>query len=328
MIESRVVTIEGKGGPEVLSLTTRETRDPGPSEVRVTVRAAGLNRADSLQRKGFYPAPPGAPADIPGLEFAGEVESVGPGVRHAKVGDRVMGIVAGGGMATHLVVHERELVPIPKNLDFVQAAAIPEVYATVFDALVVQASCGLGSRVLLHAVGSGIGTAAIQLVRAFGGISIGTSRSASKLERCLELGLDHAVHGGDGGFAIGVREVMPDGVDVILDTVGASYLEQNVEVLATGGTIVTIGLLGGAKGTLALGTLLAKRGSIRGSTLRARPLEEKASLAARMRTELVPLFERGTLKPVVEEALPMERIREAHTRLDANETFGKLVLTW
>lgn len=312
----------------MLSLVTREIRAPGPGEVRVAVRAAGLNRADSLQRRGFYPAPPGAPADVPGLEFAGEVESLGEGVTGYAVGDRVMGICAGGGMATLLLAHERELVPVPANLTIEQAAAIPEVFFTSFDALVVQAGIGLGSRVLLHAVGSGIGTAALQLVRAAGGVSIGTSRNERKLARALELGLDHAVLVRDGRFAAEVKQRMPSGVDAILDTVGAAYLEENVEAIATSGTIVTIGLLGGAKGTLPLGGLLAKRASVRGSTLRSRPLEEKASLAARFRAELLPLFESGRLVPVVEEVLPMERVAEAHAKLDADETFGKLVLRW
>jgi NADPH2:quinone reductase len=328
MQETRVVKITGRGGPETLSVETRTIRDPGPGEVRVAVRAAGLNRADSLQRKGFYPAPAGAPADVPGLEFAGEIDAVGDSVLGARVGDRVMGICAGGGMATHLIAHERELVPIPANLDFTEAAAIPEVFFTAFDALMVQAAIGPGGVVLCHVVGSGIGTAAVQLVRAVSGRSIGTSRSQAKLDRSLAFGLDHGVLVTDGGFADAVRAHAANGVDAILDTVGASYLEQNVESLATGGTIVTIGLLGGAKGTLALGTLLAKRGVVRGSTLRARPLEEKATLAQRIRRELIPLFERGLLRPVIDEVMPMERIREAHERLDANETFGKLVLTW
>ena len=328
MIEARVVTIEGRGGPEVLSIVSRSVRDPGPGEVRIAVAAAGLNRADSLQRKGFYPAPRGAPADVPGLEFAGSIESVGEGVFAYQVGDRVMGICAGGGMSTHLLAHERELVPIPDNLDFISAAAIPEVYFTVFDALVVQASIGLGSRVLVHAVGSGIGTAAVQLIRATGGTSVGTSRSEGKLARASEFGMDEGVVVVDGLFAKEVMRLAPAGVGAILDTIGAAYLEQNVECLGLGGTIVTIGLLGGAKGSVPLGTLLAKRGVLRGSTLRSRPLEEKALLAAPFRAERLPLFERGALRPVVEEALPMDRIREAHERLDANTTFGKLVLTW
>lgn len=327
MTEARIVRIEGRGGPEVLSLTTRDIRAPGPGEVRVRVHAAGLNRADSLQRRGFYDAPKGAPADVPGLEFAGEVESVGEGAQ-SSVGDRVMGITAGGAMAELLVVHARELIPIPTNLDYVQAAAVPEVFATVYDALVLQAGIGPGSVVLVHAVGSGIGTATIQLVRALSGTVIGTSRTADKLARAEALGLHHGVVVADGSFAPAVKALVPSGVDVVLDTIGASYLEQNVEVLGHRGTIVTIGLLGGVKGTLPLGAMLAKSARFVGTTLRARPLEEKAALAQRFRRELVPLFARGILVPTIDEVLPFERIRDAHTRLDANETFGKLVLRW
>jgi len=329
MTEARIVRIEGKGGPEVLSLASRDIREPGPGEVRVRVRAAGLNRADALQRRGFYPAPKGAPEDIPGLEFAGEIESTGVGTGlGVAIGDRVMGICAGGAMAELLVVHERELVPIPASLSFEEAAAIPEVYFTTFDALVVQAGIGPGSVVLVHAVGSGIGTATVQLVRALSGTSIGTSRTSAKLDRARALGLDHGIEVNDGRFADAVKALSPRGVDAILDSVGAAYLEENVEALAHRGTIVCIGLLGGVKGTLSLGTLLARSGRIVGTTLRSRPLEEKALLAQRFRRELLPLFDRKILAPVIDDVIPMDRIRDAHARLDANETFGKLVLRW
>jgi len=261
------------------------------------------------------------------LEFAGEIESIGEGVR-ATIGERVMGICAGGAMAELLVAHEREIIPIPSNLSFEQAAAIPEVFCTVFDALVVQAGIGPGSTVLVHAVGSGIGTATIQVVRALSGVTIGTSRTATKLDRARELGLDHGVLAPDGRFAAAVRGFAPDGANAILDSIGAAYLEENVEALAHRGTLVCIGLLGGAKGTLPLGALLAKAGRVVGTTLRSRPLEEKAALAQRFKRELLPLFERGALAPVIDEVLPMDRIRDAHVRLDANETFGKLVLRW
>lgn len=328
MANARMVRIEDRGGPEVLSIVEGDIRAPGAAEVRVEVRAAGLNRADSLQRRGFYPAPPGAPADVPGLEFAGVVESIGEGVRAFSVGDRVMGICAGGGMSTLLLAHERELVPIPAGMSFENAAAIPEVFFTAFDALFLQAGVGLGSDVLIHSVGSGIGTAAVQLVRAAGGRSIGTSRTEAKLTRALELGLEHGILVDEGRFAAAVKGAAPRGATAILDTVGAAYLEENVEAVALGGTIVAIGLLGGAKGTLPLGTLLAKRANLRGSTLRARPLEEKAALSARFRADVLPLFERGLLRPVLEDVMPMTRIRDAHARLESNETFGKLVLHW
>lgn len=325
---ARAVRITGAGGPEVLVLDDVEVREPGPSEVLVEVRAAGLNRADCLQRKGFYPAPKGAPADVPGLEFAGVVAKVGSACLSAKVGDHVMGIVAGGGMASSLVVHERELVPIPAGMGFTDAAAIPEVFFTAYDAVFVQGGLTMGRSVLIHAVASGVGTAAIQLAKHAGALPIGTTRTESKLARCTDLGLDHGIVVHESKFAERVKSIVPEGVDVILDTVGAAYLGENLDALATGGTIVGIGLMGGAKGTLPLGTLLAKRALLRGSTLRARPLEEKIALAERFRREVLPLFRDGRLRPVVDAVMPIADIRDAHVRLEANETVGKLVMTF
>lgn len=326
-MKTRVVRITKPGGPEVLELADGEVREPGPGEVLVAVEAAGLNRADCLQRRGVYPAPPSYPADIPGLELAGSVEKVGEGGSWSK-GDRVMCITGGGAMATHVVVHERELVAIPRGLSTVDAAAVPEVFMTSFDALFRQANVGLGSTVLVHAVASGIGTAATQLVRAAGGVSIGTSRSAVKLERCRALGLDHPIDAAGGTFADQVREVVPHGVDVVLDTIGAKYLKENVAVLATRGTVIVIGLLGGVAGELSLGALLQKRATITGSVLRSRPLEEKAALAQAFRSQVLPLFERGALNPVIDAVLSMRDVADAHRRMEASETFGKLVLRW
>lgn len=327
----RAVVIEGPGDVDVLSIATREIRAPGPGEILVRIEAAGLNRADVLQRRGLYPAPPGAPTDIPGLEYAGTIESLGDGVHEWKAGDRVMGIVAGGGMSTHVVVHAREAIPVPSNLSIEEAAAIPEVFLTAWDALFLQAGMRAGQVVLLHAAGSGIGTAAIQLARAVSAIPVGTSRTAEKLERCAELGLEHAIivpGGSEPSFARALEERAGRLADVILDTIGGSYLAENVRALAPLGTMVVIGLLGGASGALPLGALLGKRARVVGTVLRVRPLEEKATLARAFATAAIPLFERGVLRPVVGEVMPMTAIRDAHRAMESDTTFGKIVLRW
>lgn len=325
-IEARCVRIRESGGPEVLELGTLQVRDPGPGEVRVAVEAAGLNRADTLQRRGFYPAPKGFPADVPGLELAGRVEALGEGVSGFAVGDPVMAITGGGGMATHAVVHSRELLPVPGGLELEQAAAIPEVFLTAFDALFAQGDLRMGETVVLHAVASGVGTAALQLATNAGARVVGTSRSAAKLERCAELGLEHPIDTSDGSFADGVQQL--GGADLIIDTIGAKYLGENLKALALRGRIVVLGLMGGVKGEMPLGLLLKKRARITGSTLRARPLEEKATLAQRFIREVLPHFAEGRLKPVVDAVLPMSEVGEAHARMERNETFGKLVLRW
>lgn len=326
---ARAVHIRGKGGVEVLEVAPFAPRPPGPGELLVEVAAAALNRADILQRKGFYPAPEGSPADIPGLEYAGTVVEVGEGVRAFARGDRVMGIVGGGAMATHVVVHEREAIPVPEGMSLPDAAAVPEVFLTAYDALFVQGGLRLGERVLIHAVGSGVGTAALQLALAAGARPVGTSRTVEKLDRCRPLGLVDGVVVEGGRFAERVRATTGgEGVDVILDTVGAAYLAENVAALARRGRVVTVGLLGGAKGELPLGALLEKRGRVIGTVLRSRPLEEKAALARDFAAHALPLFAAGRLRPVVDAVLPMEQVREAHGRMERNETFGKLVLVW
>lgn len=328
-IQARAVRISAAGGPEVLTLGELEVRDPGPSEVLVEVVASGLNRADCLQRRGVYPAPPGVAPDVPGLEFSGRVARVGSDVRSFQVGDPVMAICAGAGMATHIVMHERELVRVPSGIDLVHAAAIPEVFMTAYDALFLQAGLKMGEQVLIHAVGSGVGTAALQLSRAAGAKAIGTSRSADKLARVRELGLEHGIVPDDQGFAEQVKAATEGRMaDVILDTVGAKYLSENIKAVAPCGRIVVIGLLGGAKAELPLGLLVAKRAVLRGSVLRSRPLEEKAALAQAFSASVLPLFARGELRPVIDAIMPMTEVQKAHARLEANEVLGKLVLTW
>jgi len=329
MINARAVRIRDKGDVSALYLGEIEVRQPGPGELLVEIAAAGLNRADILQRKGFYPAPKGVVADVPGLEYAGTVAAIGEGVSAFSVGDSVMGIVAGGAMATHIVVHEREALPVPAGMSLVDAAAIPEVFLTAFDALFVQAHLVMGQRVLLHAVGSGVGSAALQLANAVGAIPIGTSRTQAKLDACVPYGLTHSVVVRDGRFADAVRELTRGKlVNVVLDTIGAAYLGENVACLASGGTVVVVGLLGGASAELPLALLLAKRGRVVGTVLRSRPLEEKAALAQRFIREALPLFEMGRLKPVVDVVIPMSEIADAHTRMETNQNIGKVVLSW
>jgi len=265
---------------------------------------------------------------VPGLEFAGIVEAAGAKVEGWAPGDRVMGIVGGGGMAERVVTEARELMRVPDGLSLEQGAAIPEVFLTAYDAVVLQGGLRRSESVLFHAVASGVGTAGIQLATVAGATSVGTSRTVDKLARCSSLGLDHAVLIDDGKFADQVLEAMPGGVDVILDTVGAAYLTQNLKVIAAKGRIIVIGLMGGVKGELSLGVLLAKRASIRGSVLRSRSRAEKAELTATFSREMLGKFETGELQPIIDEVLPMTEIQAAHARMDANETFGKLVLSW
>ncbi len=330
-VKARAVRIRAPGGPEVLAIEDVTVEAPGAGQVLVEVAAAGLNRADLLQRRGLYPAPPGAPSDIPGLEYAGRVSALGPGVQGFSEGDAVMGIVGGGSMATHLLVHERELIRVPPGLSLEQAAAIPEAFLTAYDALFVQAELAAGEHVLVHAVGSGVGTAALQLARWAGANVMGTSRTEDKLERCRELGLEH-------GLAVGQPPRFSDraraltdgrGVDVVLDLVGAAYLSEGLDALALRGRVIVVGLVSGASAELALGTLLRKRLTLRGTVLRSRPLEEKAELAQRFGARLAPLFgPGGPLRPVIDEVLPMDAIQDAHARMERNDTFGKLVLRW
>jgi putative PIG3 family NAD(P)H quinone oxidoreductase len=321
-ISGRAVKIRGAGDVDVLSIDDHLVRDPGHGEVLVAVAAAGLNRADCLQRRGVYPAPAGSAPDVPGLEFAGTVAAIGDGVNGVRVGDRVMGIVGGGGMATHVVTHERAVVPVPQGMALDRAAAIPEVFFTAYDAMFTQAKLGIGETILVHAVASGIGTAVIQLARAVGATSIGTSRTPAKLARCTELGLDRGVAMAEGKLPDDVR------ADVILDMVGGNYLEQDLRAIRPRGRIVIVGLLAGATAQLNLGAVLNKRATIIGTVLRSRSLEEKAALSSEIAHRLIPLFESGSLQPVIDQVMPIADVRKAHQLMERNDTFGKLVLAW
>lgn len=326
----KAVTITAHGGVEVLEVREVETpARPTADRVRVRVRAAALNRADVLQRLGRYPAPPGVPENIPGLEFAGEVDEVGDEVRTWKPGQRVFGITGGGAQAEYVVVPENHLAEIPANLDWAEAAAVPEVFITAHDALFTRAKLQPGETMLVHAAGSGVGTAAIQLTRAAGAKAFGTSRTADKLERVREYGLTGAVVVNDDPrvFAGAAREwTTGRGVNVIIDLVGASYLEANLEALASKGRMVLVGTTAGAKATLDFGTVMRKRLTIIGTVLRSRSTEEKATATRLFANHVVPLLAEGTVRPVLDRVYKLEEVRAAHARMESNESFGKIVL--
>lgn len=324
----KAIVITNVGGPEALEIREVPKPEPRGEQVLVRVRACGLNRADLMQARGHYPAPPGAPKDIPGLEFAGEVEALGPdAIGTLKVGDRVFGIVGGGGQAEYVVSHERMVVPIPANLDFVEAAAVPEVFYTAHDALELQAGTQPGERVLIHAVGSGVGSAAVQIARAMGCTVLGTSRTAEKLEKAKGLGLDVGIDPTAEDFAEAVRrETGGRGVDVVIDFLGASALAGNLECLATRGRLVVVGLLGGGKATVDLAAILRNRITVVGTTLRARPLEEKIAVTRRFADRVVPWLERGLVRPVVDLTFAFDDFRAAQMRVESNLGFGKVIL--
>ena len=321
----KAVIIIRPGGPEVLEIQNVETPETLGDYVRVRVRAAGLNRADLLQRAGGYPAPAGSPSNIPGLEFAGEVDAVGSLVRAWKPGQRVMGLAGGGAQAEYILAHEGLLVEIPENLDFVQAAGIPEVFITAHDALFTQAGLQMGERLLVHAAGSGVGTAAIQLAHAAGATTFGTSRTPAKLEQARPLGLDVGIS--HQNFAAEVNRLTGGaGVHVVLDFIGAAYLEQNLEALTTWGRIVFLATMGGFQANVNLGMLMSRRISMRGVTLRTRTLEEKLAVTRRFATSVLPLLASGKVKPIIDHVYPLEEIGAAHTVMGENRNFGKLVL--
>jgi NADPH:quinone reductase len=353
----RAIIYTSAGGPDVVALDDRIPEPvPGPGQVRVAVRAAGLNRADVIQRKGGYPAPAGWPADIPGLEYAGEVDAVGEQTRRWKPGDRVMGLVGGGAHAEKVVVYEDEVLPIPAHLSWVEAAAIPEAFLTAWDALAIRGQLQAGETILIHAVGSGVGTAAVQLAKGMGATVLGSSRSVEKLERVRELGLDFGINTSDGGFRDKVQ--MP--VNVVLDVLGGPAFVDNLEVLAPLGRLVLLGFLQGSSvGPQSLEPILRKRLQVVGSIMRARPREERAPLVAAFMRQVLPRFgtprsprrsmavpdrsgppvepdpprpetEDGAtpLAPVIHQVFPFTDIAAAHAAMEQNLPVGKIVLAW
>lgn len=324
----RAIVFTAAGGPEVISIREVPTPVPGPGQIRVRVRAAGLNRADIYQRRGGYAAPAGWPEDIPGLEYAGDVDALGPGVTGWRSGDRVMGLVGGGGQAEAVVVRAEEALPLPAGLSYVEGAAIPEVFYTAYDALVNRGQVAAGERVLIHAIGSGVGTAAAQIAKYLGATVVGTSRSAAKLARATAYGVDVGIDTSRTSFA----EALGDPVHVVLDVLGGSALADHLSVLAVRGRLVMLGLMAGRRTEVDLERVLHKRLEIIGSVMRTRGAEERAALTAEFRERMLPLFEsRGgppKLRPVVERTYPMEQLAEAHGVMERNENFGKLVASW
>ena len=327
----KAVVIPRFGGPEVLEIREVPKSRPGPEEVLVQVRSTALNRADLLQRLGRYAAPPGATQNIPGLEFAGEIAELGTNAHRWHEGDRVMGIVAGGAHAEFVTAHQDAVAAVPPNLEWSGAGAVPEVFITAHDAL-QQAGFKAGENVLVHAVGSGVGLAATQLVRNLGGRAFGTSRTPDKIERAKPFGLEsgYAVPGPSAltGLSAFAKSVTGGGgFDVVLDLNGGPYFAASLEAMALRGRIILIGGVAGGKADVDLYQILSKRLHIIGTVLRARSLQEKISITTAFAGEVLPLLANETVQPVIDSVFPLEKIQDAHRRLESNETFGKVVLT-
>jgi putative PIG3 family NAD(P)H quinone oxidoreductase len=321
------ITLTSPGGPE--NLVWAEVADPVPAagEVLVRVAASAVNRADLLQRKGFYPPPPAA-SDILGLECSGTVAELGEDVSGWSVGDECTALLAGGGYAELVAVPVGQLMPVPRGLDLVTSAALPEVACTVWSNVVMLAGLRRGEVFLVHGGGGGIGTFAIQAAAALGARVAVTAGSPEKLARCRELGAEILVDYSRQDFVERILSATEGhGADVILDVMGASYLPRNVELLATGGRLVVIGLQGGAQGELDLGALLLKRASVAATSLRPRPLDQKAAICAAVTAEAWPLVEAGAILPVVDQVLPMSAAAEAHRVVEASSHVGKVLLT-
>jgi putative PIG3 family NAD(P)H quinone oxidoreductase len=322
-----VIAATKPGGPEVLVPETRPVPQLGTEEILVRVRAAGVNRPDVMQRKGLYPPPPGAP-DILGLEIAGEIAAIGPGVTRFRVGDQVTALVPGGGYAEFCTVHETNALPVPAGFSLVEAAAIPETYFTVWPNLFRRGRLAAGETALIHGGSSGIGTTAIQLAKAFGAKVIVTAGSAEKCAACLRLGADAAINYNEEDFVAAVKAATGGrGADVILDNMGAKYLGRNVDALATGGRLVVIGLQGGRKAELDLGELLFKRASVHATSLRGRPTAEKAAIVAAVLEHVWPLVADGSVKPVIDSTFPLADAAAAHRLVEGSTHIGKVLLT-
>ena len=320
------VVITQPGEPDVLRIEERPNPLPGPGEMLVRVRAFGVNRADLLQRRGRYPPPPGLAADVPGLEYAGEVIAAGEGAERFGVGSRVMGLVAGGAYAELVAAPEADAVEVPAALDDAAAGGTMEVFVTAFDAL-RRLDLSDHDWLLIHAVGSGVGTAAMQLAREWGLRVIGTSRTPVKLERARALGLVHAVDSSNVSFVEAVREITGgEGVRGVLDLIGGATLPHSLETLAPRGRLVLVGLTAGRHATLDLGVVLSRRLTVEGTVLRSRPAREKAALVSDFAAEVLPLLARGVVGPVIDRVVGLEDVADAHAHLEAGTTFGKVVV--
>jgi putative PIG3 family NAD(P)H quinone oxidoreductase len=322
----RAVVITEPGGPDVLEVAEVADPVPGPGEVLVEIVAAGVNRADLMQRQGRYPPPPGAPP-YPGLECSGRIAALGNGTTGWDVGDEVCALLGGGGYAEKVAVPAGQLLPLPGGVTLADAAGLPEVACTVHANVFEQAGLQPGETLLVHGGASGIGTMAIQLARARGARVACTAGSPAKLERCRELGADLAIDYTDGDFVDAVRGFTDgNGADVILDIIGAPYLERNVAALATGGRLAVIGLQGGSRAELDLGLLLMKRARVQASTLRARPPAEKAAVVSAVGENVWPLISAGWVRPVIDRVLPLAEAPEAHRLIEAGAHVGKILL--
>lgn len=322
----RAVVLRSHGGPEVLGIEDVPEPIPGPDEVRVRIRTTALNRADVLQRMGGYADPrPNVSLEIPGLEYSGIVESVGDRVTMWKPGDRVMAIEAGGAYAEMICTHERQLMPVPDNVDLADAAAIPEVFLTAWDALVRQGGLTSGRWALVHAGASGVGTAAIQIAKAIGA-RIAVTCSAPKMTVCRELGADVVIERSPHDWLSEVRAAVPLGFDVIVDVIGGDEVDRNLQAAALRGRIIQVGLMGGAATSMNVALLLMKRLTWVGTTLRARPLEEKVAVTQQFIAEVLPLVAAGVLRPVIDSRYSLDDIAEAHRAMGDNRNSGKILI--
>jgi putative PIG3 family NAD(P)H quinone oxidoreductase len=322
----KAIVVDAPGDPEVMHLGEAPDPAAGPGEVLVRTHATAVNRADTLQRRGFYPPPPGA-SEIIGMEVAGEVEALGGGVEGWHAGDRVMALLAGGGYAERVAVPAGQLMPVPPGLSWTDAAAIPEVFLTAHDNLFTRGRLAAGETVLIHGGGGGVGTAAIQLAHRAGARVLVTAGSMAKLEACRALGADAGINHREEDFVQRVGELTAGrGADLILDVMGASYLARNLDALAPDGRLVIIGLQGGTVTDIDVGHVLRRRLSVIATTLRGRPLEQKAEIVRRFVEDALPGFEDGSLRPVVDRVLPLAEAAAAHRAMESGENVGKLVL--
>ena len=321
-----VVTTE-PGGPDVLKIQEVPDPVPGPDDVLVDIRASALNRADTLQRQGGYPAPPGSPDDILGLEFSGVVAKAGENVTDLSTGDKVFGLLGGGGYASRVVTHSRMCMRIPDNLDFVQAAAVPEVFFTAYDALFNHCELSMGESVLIHAAGSGVGTAAVQMAHNAGAYVFGTAGSEDKLRGAAELGMDVGINYREQDFSeVGLGKTGGAGVDVLLDVIGADYWDRNLASMALRGRMVLVGTMSGGGVEADLRPMMFKRLRVHGTVLRSRPIEEKIAVTNQIKRHVLPLIASGAIKPVVDKVFPLAEANEAHRYMESNANFGKIIL--
>ena len=322
----QVITFDTPGGPQVLKLTQAPGPIPAPEQILVRVHASALNRADTPQRQGNYPPPPGESA-ILGLELAGEVEVLGSAVTNIAVGDRVFGLVGGGGYAEKAVIDARMAMPIPDGWSFTEAAAVPEVYFTAQETIFTLGSLKQGETILIHAGASGVGTAGIQMARETGARIFITAGSADKIQRCVELGATAGCNYKEQDFAEWIKDVTDGkGVDVIEDFIGAAYWDENLRSLKIGGRLILVGLMGGVKAETNLGLILTKRLQVFGSVLRSRPLAEKIDITRRFQKNWLPLLTAGTIKPIIDRSFPLAQAGDAHQYMEDNKNFGKIIL--